>query len=393
MAWLWRLLAAVLIAERLLKHLAVVRFFRRPPPASARQPALVSIIQPILSGDPALERCLERNLAARSAYPREFVWLIDADDAEASRVCAALAARHPAAAIRLVALPPPPPAHNPKTVKLVAGAALARGAVVCVLDDDTVLPDGGLEACLPHLDRPGVGLAFGLPYYASFDNLWSSLVACFVNSSSLMTYIPFAALREPATINGMFYALRRETLAAVGGFAGLEPIVADDFAVAQRLRDHGYRLAQTPLRHPIRTTVRGPRHYAALIQRWLIFPRESLLRHLAPADLAAFAAVVVAPVFFPWAALAAPLLRPGPAARRFALGYFALSFAIFAHHNRAYLGSAVPWRRAWLVPLVQVALPAQLIAAMLAPRRIVWRGHVLQIERGGSLRLLRRRGP
>ncbi|HMQ31528.1 MAG TPA: glycosyltransferase [Chloroflexaceae bacterium] len=393
MAWLWRLLAALLLAERLLKHLAVVRFFRRPPARFERQPGLVSIMQPILSGDPALAACLGRNLEARSGYEREFIWLIDDDDAEARRVCEGLAARRPDLAIRVIALPPPPPEHNPKLAKLIAGAALARGEVLCVLDDDTVLPDGGLELCLPHLDRPGVGLAFGLPFYTSFDNLWSSLVACFVNSSSLMTYIPFATAREPVTINGMFYALRRETLDAVGGFVGLERVVADDFAVASRLRDHGYRLAQTPLLHPIRTTVRGPRHYAGLIQRWLIFPRESLMRHLAPGELAAFYGLVAAPVCFPWLAAAAPLVRPGPAARRFALGYFALSYAIFAHHNRAYLGSAVPWRRSWLVPLVQLALPAQTLAALLAPRRIVWRGHVLRVERGGELRLVRRRAP
>lgn len=391
MRWLWRLLGVVMLAERLLKALAVRRFFRRPLPQPTRPVELVSILQPILSGDPALADCLGHNLDARTAYGREFIWLIDADDAEARRVCEELIARRPDAAVRLVALPPPAPAENPKLVKLIAGAALAAGDVICVLDDDTVLPDGGLERCLPALDQPGVGLAFGLPFYISFDNLWSSLVACFVNSSSLMTYIPVATLREPATINGMCYAMRRQTLAAVGGFTGLEQSAADDFAVAARLRAHGYRLAQTALRHPIRTTVRGPRHYATLMQRWLVFPRESLLRHLAPADLAVLYALVAAPILFPWLALGAALLRPGPATRRFALAYFALSWAVFVWQDRAYLGGATPWRRAWLVPIVQLALPAQLVAALLAPRRIVWRGHVMQIERGGDLRTLRRR--
>jgi len=391
MDWLWRLLAILLLAERLLKHLAVLRFFRRPPCPAARSHGLVSIIQPILSGDPALAACLGQNLDARSGYGREFIWLIDADDAEARRVCAELVASRPGVTVRVVELPLPSPEHNPKLVKLIAGAALAQGDVICVLDDDTVLPDGGLEVCLPYLDRPGVGLAFGLPFYTSFDNFWSSMVACFVNSSSLMTYIPYATLHHPVTINGMFYALHRTTLDAVGGFAGLERVGADDFAVAARLRAHGYRLAQTPLLHPIRTTVRGPRHYASLIQRWLIFPRESLMRHLAPGELALLYGLVVVPVFFPWLALAAPLLRPGPAARGFTLGYLALSYAIFAHHNRAYFGSAVPPTHRWLVPLTQLTLPAQLLAALLAPRRINWRGHELQIERGGTLRFRHRR--
>jgi ceramide glucosyltransferase len=388
---LWRLLACLLLGERLLKALAVWRFFRRPLPQARRPVALVSVLQPILSGDPALADCLARNLDARSSYRREFVWLLDDDDAEAQRVCAALVAQRPGVAVRVVALPPPGPAQNPKLVKLIAGAALARGDVICVLDDDTVLPDEGLERCLPALDQPGVGLAFGLPFYTSFDNLWSSLVACFVNSSSLMTYVPAALLREPATINGMCYALRRETLDAVGGFAGLERSAADDFAIAARLRAHGLRLAQTPLRHPIRTTVRGPRQYAALMQRWLVFPRESLMRHLGPADLVVLYGVVALPILFPWLAIGAALLRPGPATRRLAVAYLALSWAIAAWQSRAYLGGATPWRWAWLTPLVQLALPAQLVAALLAPRRIVWRGHVMRIERGGALRIVRRR--
>ena len=79
------------------------------------------------------------------------------------------------------------------------------------------------------------------------------------------------------------------------------------------------------------------------------------------------------------------------AARRFTLVYLAISYVIFAHHNRAYFGSAVPPTHRWLVPLTQLTLPAQLLAALLAPRRINWRGHELQIERGGTLRFRHRR--
>ena len=67
------------------RHWMVVRFFRRaknqhrPPPG--QPPRLVSILQPILSGDPTLPQTLAHNLAARSTYAREFIWLVDEDDA------------------------------------------------------------------------------------------------------------------------------------------------------------------------------------------------------------------------------------------------------------------------------------------------------------------------
>ncbi|NCC35277.1 MAG: glycosyltransferase [Chloroflexia bacterium] len=391
MRWLWRLLIILLYAERLLKHLAVIRFFRRAQPPVEAKPGLVSIMQPILSGDPALAACLETNLVAHSGYQREFLWLIDDGDEPARQICTDLMARYPSVAITLVALPAPPPEHNPKLVKLIAGSTHARGTIICVLDDDTMLPDHALENCLPYLAQPGVGLVFGLPYYVSYDNLWSGLVATFVNSSSLMTYIPFSLLHEPVTINGMFYALQRTTLESVGGFAGLERIVADDFAVAERVRQHGYRLVQTPVRHAIRTTVAGPRHYLRLMQRWLIFPRESLLRHLAPHELMLVTSMVALPTFLPWVALALFVGRPGRARRGLLLAYAGLSYLIFAVHNRRYLNHATPWRWSWTVPLVQIVLPAQLVSALLAPRKINWRGHTMQIERGGTLRLLHRR--
>ncbi|HEY8599354.1 MAG TPA: glycosyltransferase [Thermomicrobiales bacterium] len=354
---------------------------------------LVSIIQPILSGDPTLAASLAANLRARSRYPREWLWLVDANDAEGLRVCRDLIAAHPDQAIRLIPTPPPDPGdrRNPKTMKLIAGAAVARGQILCVLDDDTRLPDDGLESCLPFLDQSGVGLAYGLPYYVSFAGVWSSLVAAFVNANSLLTYIPPLALTTPFTINGMFYAVRRETLAAVGDFSGLEPILADDFAVAQRFIHAGYSLAQTPLRHAISTQVAGPRHYTSLIARWFVFPRESVLSQIAPRDRAIVNALIVAPTALPLALLLLTLARRDRRTTALFAACHAVSFAVFAQTNRAYLHGATPPSRAWLVPIVQTILPAQVAAALLRPQRIEWRGHTMQVERGGGFRLVQRR--
>lgn len=390
----WRVAFGVLLlAERVWKHWMVVRFFRRAPPEPPeprRAIALVSILQPILSGDPTLMGCLERNLRMRTAYPLEYLWLVDSDDPEARRICQDLIARYPERSVRLIVAPPPAGSENPKTVKLVRGAAAAHGEVICVLDDDTVLPDNGLEQCLPYLDQPGVGLAFGWPYYESFMNLWSRLVAYFVNSNSLLTYIPYAMLTEPFTINGMFYAARREVLLAVGGFAGLEGMLADDFAVAQRFRGAGYRLAQTLLGHGISTFVRGPRHYFSLMRRWFIFPRESILRYLGPREQGVVYGLGLLPALVPPLLVASLVWRPSRGRLAYAALYLGYSFAIFVHLNQVYLRRASPWRHAWLVPLIELLFPIQLIAALLSPRRITWRGHQMRVARGGSFRMVRR---
>lgn len=387
---LW-VMGLVMLLEKAWRHLLVVRFFRRPLPQATGKVGLVSILQPILSGDPTMPSCLERSLQLRSSYPLEYLWLVDTDDPHAQRICMDLCRKYPGREVDVVVMPPPAERQNPKMVKLVEGARLANGDVLCVLDDDTQLPDGGLEKCVPYLDQPGVGLAFGLPYYLSFSNLWSSLVSYFVDSHSLLTYIPYTALSEPFTINGMFYAVRRGTLEAVGGFNGLEGMLADDFAVAQRFRRNGYRLAQTPLLHGISTHVTGPGHYLSLIQRWFIFPRESLMRHLKPREQAVLYGFGLAPSVFPLLLLASLLARPSRRKALYSLLYFVYSYAVFAHINKRHLGEAAPWSNSWLVPAIQAAFPLQLLAALLSPQRITWRGHVMQVERGGGFRFVRRR--
>jgi ceramide glucosyltransferase len=391
MKMLQRLIALLMLAERVWKHWMVVSFFQRPLPTPATDPILVSLIQPVLSGDPTMLACLERSLQLKSRYRLEYIWLADIDDLAGQRICQQLMMRYPERRVQLIALPPPLEGQNPKTVKLIAGAKAARGEVLCVLDDDTMLPDDGLERCLPFLDQPGVGLAFGLPYYVNFSNIWSSMVSSFVNSNSLLTYIPYTVLTEPFTINGMFYAIRRELLAAVGGFEAIEYIFADDFAIAQLICSHGYRLAQTPLCHGISTQVKGPRHYLSLIQRWFVLPRESLLRHLSMRDRLVVYALGLVPALFPLLLMAYLLLRPSRRTLAYTLLYFGYSFAIFAHFNRQYLREASPWRMAWWVPIIQVVFPFQLLVALLSPQRINWRGNIVQVKRGGSFRYVRRR--
>lgn len=396
-------LALLLLGERIGKFVLVERFFRSSgggrrtvnggemlPSTARRPPSTVSILQPILSGDPTLADCLSANLRAHSGYQCEFFWLVDADDAEAQRICHDLIAGFPNRQIKLILMPPPGERENPKMFKLVAGAQLAQGDVLCVLDDDTRLPDGGLDVALQYLDGPSVGLVFGLPYYRSFDNLWSRLVAYFVNSHSLSTYIPYTVLAEPMTINGMFYAMRRDVFDSIGGFSGLESTLADDFAVARRVREHGLRLVQTPLCHAISTYVAGPRRYLSIIQRWFIFPRESLLRHLPWPNLVLLYGLAVLPVFFPWFALLALLLKPSIWTAGLALVYFGLSYGLFAYFNHRYFHDVAPWQHSWLVPLIQITFPIQLIIALLAPQQINWRGHVMAVEHGGGFRFERR---
>ncbi len=388
-------MAGVLYLEKVWRHVQVVRFFANAPAKPStfpeQTPVRISIVQPILSGDPTMPTCLEESLCVSVAFPVEVLWMVDQDDVEGQRVCRDLIARFPERSIRMILTPPAPSRHSPKLAKLIAGFREAEGNVFCVLDDDTVLAQDSIERCISALDRPGVGLAFGLPYYVSFTNFWSSLVAAFVNSHSLLTYVPYTYLVPPFTINGMFYVIRKETYERIGGFEEILPILADDFAVARHVRQHGYRLAQTTVRHALRNHVHGPGYYFRLVHRWLIFPRETLMRSLDGWDRVVAFGMGLAPCFGPLVLLAGIACFPGLETVSLFLGYLAYHFAIFAHFNLAYLQHATPWRWCWLVPVVQLALPIQLVIALVMPQRILWRGHRMRIEPGGTFEMVRRR--
>ena len=392
MSELFFVVCCFLLAERVWKYVLVKWFFQRAlPSVQAQDKATISILQPILSGDPTLWPCLAQNLKIKSRYGLEFLWLVDSDDDLALSGCQQLMAQYPERNIQLITLPPPPDGISPKTFKLIAGLKKARGEVIAVLDDDTMLPDGGFEMCVPFLSQPGVGLAFGLPYYVNFSNVWSALVSCFVNSHSLLTYIPYTFLIEPMTINGMFYVVKRDILERAGGFAGLESAVCDDYAIARRFRAHNYRLAQTPLCHGITTQVQSFGHYLSLLKRWLVFPQISIMKTAPLSELAVFYSMAVLPPFFPLLVIGGVLLWPSRYAILAALLYFGFNFYMMVQFNRHYLYRATPHGKMIGMFVIQLLLPFQIFGALLRPGQINWRGHTLHLTARGRFHFVRRR--
>jgi len=389
------LLGLLLIGERIGKYLLINRFFRETASLTQEnvkpEETKVSILQPILSGDPTLWDCLSRNLQMKTDYDVEFLWLIDDDDVDAQEGCRQLIERYPDASVNLISLPPPQDKISPKTFKLIEGLKDATGEIIAVLDDDTVLPDGGLEQCLPFLDRPEVGVAFGLPYYINFSNLWSSLVSCVVNGNSLLTYVPYIFVTQPFTINGMFFVAKREVLDRVNGFSGLETAIVDDFAIAQRFRSHGYQLAQSPVRHGISTQINDASHYLSLLTRWFVFPQESIMKSVTIWELVVFYAMAFIPTLAPLAVVIYLILFPSISALIYAAIYFSINLYILVRLNAKYLSNATPTKQIPLLLLVQILLPINIIIALLSPRKINWRGHIMQLKNDGGFQFVRRR--
>lgn len=333
--------------------------------------ATVTCVQPILGGDPALASCLAANL--RNAPTARFLWLVDEDDAagQAAARQALAATAHPATT--MLCGPRPPAAVNPKSFKLDAGLRHVETAFVAVLDDDTVLPVGALGHVAAQA-TPGV-LVTGLPLYAARATVGSRLVTGFVNASSALTYLPAARLGLSRTINGMFSLMRTDDLRARGGFAPIVGEVTDDYALARLFLEGGGRIVQSARPVTVITTVRGLRHWLALMRRWMVFAQLYLRENLS----LGIALLVVLPEF-----LALPLVV---AACCVSVSLAALALLLLvakALATRALVrrltGHPTPLSDIPYEIVAELLLPLHALSAGLLPGRIRWRDRMITLQ-------------
>lgn len=381
---------AVVIGERLAKVIAIEYFFYKHR-GTTNTTVNISILQPILSGDPTLGNCLEQNIKNVANTGIEFVWLVDDNDPNAQQICLGLIAKYPQADIRMVSQPVPPKDVNPKTFKLIKGVDIAKHDFIAILDDDTILPSNQLQNCVHHLKHQDVGLCFGLPYYLNHSNIWSSLVTCFVNSNSLLTYVPYTFLIDPITVNGMFYVVHKQQLQDFGGFTSIKHQLCDDFAIANLFLNNGKKLRQTPLLHGISTQVNDCVHYHKLISRWMIFMKETLAKDLKLPTRILFFLVIMLPSFVGPALLIYSCIQPGMTSASLLIGYVVYCYSIFLHLSRRFLNSSTPLLHSLLQPFILLIVPFQFTLTLISGNTINWRGHVMHVKKSGQFEFVKRR--
>lgn len=387
LAALARVLAPALLGwytlDRALKLAAVVAFFRRPaPPAPPAWPG-VTLVQPITRGRHDLAPILRARRALD--YPGAVRHLVVCDRADHATQERCRALLGPGATILLA--DPDGGAIASKVAKLQVALPQLDGEIACFVDDDVALPPTALQALVAPLARDEVGATFGLARYISWGTVWSSLMSLFVNSNALLSYLPLAALTEPFTITGHCFALRRATLAAIGGLDGLDRRIDDDHEFARRVRARGLRIVQTPLLYDVTNELDSPAAYHAQLKRWFVFPGRAMLPALSPRERLIVALGGLGTAIPGLLALLALLTGRG-AARRGALLALAEFLAVQALLELAYLGRPTPPRRLILLPLVAGVTPLHILGILGAPPTIEWRGQRLYIHRGGGFTVL-----
>jgi ceramide glucosyltransferase len=322
--------------------------------ATALQP--VSVLKP-LSGD---EPRLYENLATfcRQVHPAwQLVFGVRGADDPALAVCRRLQADFPACDIALVVSAK---VHGPnrKVSNLVNMLPHARHPWLVVADSDiAVAPDYLARVTAPLAGR-STGVVTCLYCGRALAGWWSRLGAQFIDD----WFVPSARIAHAFGSRrfafGATIAVRRETLAAIGGFAALSGRLADDFWLGELTRRLGL---ETVLSDVVVSTDVAEATARALWQhelRWL--------RTIRSLNRSGFAFLFIT---FTWPMLAIGLaLAPRPPVLALALA------GALARSSLAGCAGA-----ALRAPLRDTLLLAEWAAALFGSR-VRWRGQILSVK-------------
>jgi ceramide glucosyltransferase len=339
----------------------------RPTPTSHRPG--ISILKPLRGVDDDLAA----NLAVFAAldYPAfELLLGVKDTDDPAYRVACAAVARWPER-VRVV-LQRGEPGLNPKVNQLVTLAAAARHDVLVVSDANVSVAPDYLHGIADAFADPGVGVVThpisgggerGLG--ALFDNLH---IACAIGAG----VVGARRVLGFDVVVGKSMALRREDLAALGGFASVADVLAEDYVLGRRVvRELGKRVAllATPVVNV--STERSLPAFFRRFVRWGVIHRQAV-------SLPVYAGEILTnPV-----ALAAASLALDPRGLTTAVTVLVGKTALDGLAGRLLGRRGV----GFLLVAGKDLVVAITWAVGLARRTVDWRGHALEVLPGTRLR-------
>jgi ceramide glucosyltransferase len=201
----------------------------------------VSLLKPLHGAEPRLAENLATALA--QDYPGRIEMLCGVAHADDPAIAAveSLRAGLPAAELRLI-VDARRWGGNAKVSNLINIMAEARHDVLVLADSDMVVPPDYVARLVGVLDQPGTGAVSCLYVGRGDAGFWSRLVAAGIDTHFVpATMIALATgLGQPCM--GSTIALRRDTLAEIGGFIRFADTLADDYALGEAVRATGRKV-------------------------------------------------------------------------------------------------------------------------------------------------------
>jgi ceramide glucosyltransferase len=368
--WLWACGYATALAAMSYSFIsAFATRKRRPPPlpGGLATPA-VTILKPLCGAEPETYECL-RSFCLQN-YPQfQIVFgLIDADD-PAVPIVERLQRELPSLDL-VLSVEPRRHGNNPKVSNLINMMAHARHDYLVIADSDVRVEDNYLANLVPSLLDKDVGIVTccyrGIPR----PGIWSLLGAMYINGWFMPSVRVAALCGYRSFAFGATIAIRRDTLAEIGGFTAVCNQLADDYRLGELTRQRGLRTVLSAVE--VDTVVRE-RTAADLVAHELRWRRT--IRNLSPRGYA-FSFVTLG---LPVTALQALLTRGAGAAVMMLCATAACSAVIHLQ------GRAANRSRLWvfLVPARDL-LHLVLWVWSFATRRVRWREDRFLLRRDGA---------
>jgi ceramide glucosyltransferase len=223
---------------------ALVRRFVRFSPRPVGQCPSITILKPLCGAEINLYDNLKSFCVQAYAGRVEIIFGVQNGSDGAVAVVDRLRAEFPQKALKLV-IDPSSHGSNRKVSNLINMAGLIAHDVVVIADSDIRVESDYLGRLSQALDEPGVGLVSCLYYGEAIDTLWSRLARMAVELHFLPSVIVGLATGLACPCFGSTIALRRETLARIGGFDAFTDRLADDYAMGAAVAGLGLRIVIT----------------------------------------------------------------------------------------------------------------------------------------------------
>ena len=217
-------------------HVLVLRHhLRGAVPVPATRPP-ISILKPLCG----LDDRLMQNLATFAAlpYPSYEVLLGVRDVEDAAYPTAVAVARRWPRRFRVV-VQRGEPGLNPKVNQLITLARAARNELFVISDSNTRVPPGYLDEIAAYLNDPGVGLVTH-PIVGQGDEQYGARLGAALDNMHLAGAITpglttAKVLFGKDFVVGKSMALRHSDLQALGGFAAVKDVLAEDFVLGRMI--------------------------------------------------------------------------------------------------------------------------------------------------------------
>lgn len=208
-----------------------------PPAAHASAVPPVTVLKPLCGAEPQLYECL-RSFCEQTYASFQIVFGVrDAGD-PAVAIVRQLQREYPHRDIELI-IDASEHGRSLKVSNLINMFRAARHDRLVLADSDVRVPSDYLAQVVAPLEEPQIGIVTctyrGVPY----GSPWSLLLAAFVNDWFMPSVYVGAALGASVFVSGVTIALRRDALAAAGGFEAIADQLADDYRLGELTRAQG----------------------------------------------------------------------------------------------------------------------------------------------------------